>query len=66
MARGAGLGFLTGVALGALIGYESGCSRCDGDWRPLYAIYGGFFGGLGGALVGLAFGSRYGTWETIP
>ena len=66
MGRGAALGFLAGVGLGALLGYESACSRCDGDWRPLGAIYGGFWGGLGGALLGLAFGSRVGTWETVP
>jgi hypothetical protein len=61
------LGFFTGAALGGLIGYQSGCGHCDGDWRPLGALGGVISGGGTGLLAGMLVGAhRHGFWETVP
>lgn len=65
MVRGSLLGLLAGAAVGGIVGYESGCAHCDGDWRPLGAYMGVLVGGLAGLLAGLFAGSHYGFWETI-
>jgi hypothetical protein len=66
MARGALVGFLAGAAAGGLIGFQSACGHCDGDWRGLGASFGVLVGGLAGLLGGLFVGSHYGFWETVP
>jgi hypothetical protein len=67
MLAGGLLGALGGAVVGGLIGYQSGCGHCDGDWRPLGAIGGVLVGGVVGALAGVVVGSyRRGFWETIP
>jgi hypothetical protein len=60
------LGFLAGALAGGLIGYESGCRHCDGDWRPLTAYLGAVYGGVAGLIVGLVVGANpRGFWETV-
>jgi hypothetical protein len=67
MGAGAMLGLLGGALAGGIIGYESQCSHCDGDWRPLGALLGVMEGGGTGLLVGLIVGaSPRGFWETVP
>lgn len=64
---GTTLGFLAGAVVGGLIGYESVCSHCDGDWRPLGAFQGVMIGGVTGLVTGLLFGAQpRGFWETVP
>lgn len=66
-AVGALLGFLGGAAAGGLIGFQSGCGHCDGDWRPLNAFLGVVVGGTTGLAVGWLVGAnRRGFWETVP
>ena len=62
MLRGALIGLLAGAGVGAIIG----SMNSDSDWRPLSTAVDGMAGGVIGLLLGFAFGSRYGTWETIP
>ena len=67
VAAGGLLGFLAGATTGGLIGFQSGCGHCDGDWRPLGAFYGVVIGGSTGLLAGVLFGAkRRGFWETVP
>lgn len=67
LAAGAVLGFLAGALSGALIGFSTSCSHCDGDWRPLGAIAGVILGGPSGLAVGMLFGAqRHGFWEPVP
>ena len=67
MLAGGLLGALGGAVVGGLIGYQSGCGHCDGDWRPLSGISGALAGGVVGALAGVVIGSnRHGFWATIP
>jgi hypothetical protein len=60
-------GLLGGATAGGLIGYQSACGHCDGDWRPLGGIAGAILGGgvglLAGGIVGM---QRHSFWETIP
>ena len=64
---GALVGLLAGATAGGLIGYQSACGHCDGDWRPLGAISGGIAGGGVGLLAGIIVGARrHSFWETIP
>ena len=66
-AADAALGALAGAATGALIGYQSSCAHCDGDWRPYGAFVGAIGGGVIGMLAGVIVGSyRHAFWETIP
>ena len=66
IAAGALIGSLAGAATGGLIGYQSGCGHCDGDWRPLGAISGIIVGGGVGLLTGILIGARqHGFWETV-
>lgn len=63
---GALVGLLAGAATGGMIGYQSGCGHCDGDWRPLGGIAGALVGGGVGLLTGVIIGSRrHSFWETI-
>lgn len=67
MAVGGLLGFLGGAAAGGLIGFQSTCGHCDGDWRGLGAFFGVVIGGITGGAVGLRVGAiRHGFWETVP
>ena len=67
LAAGAVLGFVAGALSGALIGFSTSCSHCDGDWRPLGAIVGVILGGPTGLLAGMLFGAqRHGFWEPVP
>jgi hypothetical protein len=61
------LGMLAGAATGALIGYQSACGHCDGDWRPLGAMLGVIVGGGTGLVAGTLVGAnRHGFWESVP
>lgn len=65
-AVGAALGFVTGAALAGVIGYQSQCRNCDGDWRPFGAIAGVIVGGGAGLVTGVLLGMRrHGFWETV-
>jgi len=67
MAAGGVLGLFAGAASGGLIGYQSGCGHCDGDWRPLGAFIGVILGGGTGLIAGVLVGARrHGFWETVP
>jgi hypothetical protein len=64
---GALLGLVAGAASLSVIGYQSNCGHCDGDWRPFGAIAGAIVGGGIGALTGMLIGTyRHGSWQTIP
>jgi hypothetical protein len=53
---GALVGLLVGTVGGAVAGYSTACSHCDGDYRPVGALFGGvgglFLGMIAGAIVG--------------
>jgi hypothetical protein len=67
MAAGGALGLFAGAASGGLIGYQSACAHCDGDWRPLGALLGVIVGGGTGLIAGALVGAhRHGFWETVP
>jgi len=63
--RGAGIGFVSGVVLGSVIGYGECGSDCPHETGAL--ILGGI-GALVGPIVGAIVGSRIKTdrWEEIP
>jgi hypothetical protein len=64
---GALLGLVAGAVSAAVIGYQSNCGHCDGDWRPFGAIAGAIVGGGVGVLAGMAVGAhRRGFWERVP
>jgi hypothetical protein len=68
--EGAGIGFLTGATIGAVIGFADGDDECDdsgGQWCILVftatekAILGGIFIGGIGTIVGVVFGAAMGS-----
>ena len=61
------VGFLSGAVLGGVIGYQSACGHCDGDWRPYGAVLGVIVAGGAGLISGVLVGlHRRGLWETVP
>ncbi len=75
--KGAGIGFLLGGVVGAVIGYASyeecvpqGWFSCIGpNFGPgLVALVGGLVGGLGGGSVGAVIGTAIETdrWQEVP
>jgi uncharacterized protein YcfJ len=65
-ATGALVGSIIGAVTAGVIGYQSNCGHCDGDWRPYGAIAGGIVGGGIGLATGFLIGARHhGFWETV-
>jgi hypothetical protein len=70
-AKGAGIGFLVGGAVGALIALTSfGCDeQCIIGWGPGIAAFAGvLFGGLGGLVPGALIGgfTKTDRWQEVP
>ena len=67
----AGVGSLTGFGVGtvagAILGYSTSCSHCDGDWRGLGMIVGAaggaLYGTIAGAITGLVI--RRDIWDPV-
>lgn len=64
---GALIGLAVGTVTGAIIGYSTACSHCDGDWRPLGALFGGAVGAVAGTLAGIivGVGIRRDIWDPV-
>lgn len=68
VARGAGIGFLVGLAGGAAVGsMTSGCCNKEGrELRTVAIVANGLIGGAIGGLAGAVIGSRQRTEEWVP
>ncbi|GAC1657339.1 MAG: hypothetical protein NVS4B3_23770 [Gemmatimonadaceae bacterium] len=66
VAVGATLGLVGGALVGGAIGYNTTCAHCDGDLRPLGALFGGAEGGLLGSLIGGFIGASRPTYRWAP
>jgi hypothetical protein len=68
VARGAGIGFLVGLAGGAALGATtSGCCNKEGrELRTVAIVANGLLGGVIGGLVGAFIGSRQRTEDWVP
>jgi hypothetical protein len=68
VARGAGIGFLVGLAGGAALGATtSGCCNKEGrELRTVAIVANGLIGGAIGGLVGAFIGSRQRTEDWVP
>jgi hypothetical protein len=73
--KGAGIGFLLGGLVGAVIAYAS-YEECEGGWSCIgpdfgpggAALMGGLVGGAGGVLFGAIIGTAIKTdrWQEVP